>query len=74
MDYLNRSCNVGSPLIPKDTLDLATDSGEVLDLPGRAREYARRYLEPRGTYYLVKVVGGGNNIFMADTFHPVFRG
>ncbi|KAL7753356.1 hypothetical protein RI367_001131 [Sorochytrium milnesiophthora] len=39
-----------------ETIDLADESGEVLDLAGHPREYAKKYLEPRGVYTLIKVL------------------
>ena len=35
-------------------IDLASEAGEVLDLQSRPREYAKKFLEPRGIYVLCK--------------------
>ncbi|KAJ3307099.1 hypothetical protein HDV03_002610 [Kappamyces sp. JEL0829] len=40
-----------------ENLDLASESGEVMDLASKGKEYARKYLEPRTSYILVKVIG-----------------
>ncbi|TPX34821.1 hypothetical protein SmJEL517_g02558 [Synchytrium microbalum] len=40
-----------------EPIDIATESGEVVDLMGKAREYAKKYVDPRATYVLVKIVG-----------------
>jgi hypothetical protein len=40
---------------------LASESGEVMDLVSKPKEYAKKYLEPRGIYILVKVVGDEND-------------
>lgn len=39
-----------------ENIDLANEAGEVLDLASKGKEYAIKYLEPRSTLYLVKVV------------------
>lgn len=41
-----------------ENVDLASETGEVMDLMGKGRENARRFLEPKGNYILVKVTGG----------------
>ncbi|KAJ3130289.1 hypothetical protein HK098_004336 [Nowakowskiella sp. JEL0407] len=38
-------------------IDLASESGEVMDLLNKPKESARKYLDARGTYILVRVVG-----------------
>ncbi|KAJ3195538.1 hypothetical protein HK101_011828 [Irineochytrium annulatum] len=40
-----------------ENVDLASETGEVVDLVSKPREYAKRYLEPRTNYILVKVIG-----------------
>ncbi|KAI9207343.1 uncharacterized protein BJ171DRAFT_640221 [Polychytrium aggregatum] len=39
-----------------EPVDLALETGEVIDLLNKPREYAKRFVEPRGVYVLVKVV------------------
>ena len=39
-----------------ESIDLANEAGEVLDLASKGKEYAQRYLEPRSILFLVKVV------------------
>ena len=41
-----------------ENIDLASEAGEVMDLVSKPREYAKKFLEPRTTYVLVKVTGG----------------
>ncbi|KAI8853740.1 hypothetical protein BC829DRAFT_382030 [Chytridium lagenaria] len=40
-----------------ENVDLASETGEVVDLVSKPREYAKRFLEPRANYIVVKVVG-----------------
>ncbi|KAJ3216086.1 ddb1 and cul4 associated factor 7 [Dinochytrium kinnereticum] len=40
-----------------ENIDLASETGEVVDLVSKPREYAKRFLEPRANYIVVKVVG-----------------
>ncbi|KAJ3316317.1 hypothetical protein HDU76_001893 [Blyttiomyces sp. JEL0837] len=40
-----------------ENIDLASETGEVMDLVGKPKEYAKKYLEPRANYILVKVIG-----------------
>ncbi|KAJ3345534.1 hypothetical protein HDU83_003952 [Entophlyctis luteolus] len=40
-----------------DHIDLATESGEVIDLSSKPKEYAKKFLEPRQSYILVRVIG-----------------
>ncbi|KAJ3360941.1 hypothetical protein GGF32_007874 [Allomyces javanicus] len=39
-----------------EPVDLALDSGDVLDLASKPREYAKKYIEPRAVCTLLKVV------------------
>ena len=52
--HIKKSCGFESLLEP---IDLASESGEVVDLNAKPREYAKKYLEGRGNYVLIKVVG-----------------
>ncbi|KAJ3390863.1 hypothetical protein HDU84_006954 [Entophlyctis sp. JEL0112] len=45
-----------------DHIDLATESGEVIDLSSKPKEYAKKFLEPRQSYILVRVIGVVNSI------------
>lgn len=56
LSHLRKTCGFDS--IPEH-LDLASESGEVMDLANKSKEYAKKFLEPHTTYILVKVVGGG---------------
>jgi hypothetical protein len=38
-------------------VDLATESGEVIDLANHAKEYAKKYLDDSRAYILVKISG-----------------
>ncbi|EPZ33803.1 hypothetical protein O9G_002515 [Rozella allomycis CSF55] len=53
LNHIKKSC--GFDDIPEQ-VDLATENGEVIDLQSKPKEYAKKYLEPRGTYILLKVV------------------
>lgn len=39
-------------------IDLATESGEVIDLANHGKEYAKKYLDDRRAYILVKIIEG----------------
>jgi len=39
-------------------VDLATESGEVIDLANHGKEYAKKYLDDRRVYILVKIIEG----------------
>ena len=54
LNHIRKTC--GYENIPEN-LDLALESGEVMDLASKPKEYAKKFLEPRNTYILVKVVG-----------------
>ncbi|KAI9138708.1 hypothetical protein BKA69DRAFT_1090218 [Paraphysoderma sedebokerense] len=43
-----------------DPIDLATESGEIVDLnnPAKYKEYAKKWLDVRGVYVVVKIVNG----------------
>jgi hypothetical protein len=41
-----------------EPVDLANDEGEVLDLLSKPKEYARKWIEPRSSCTLVKVLRG----------------
>ena len=48
---------------PKEVLDLALESGEgIVDLANRGKDYAKRFLDARGTYILVKSVIGNQPV------------
>ena len=54
LSHVKKSCGFESL---SENIDLATESGEVLDLISKPKEVAKKFLEARGTYILVKVVG-----------------
>jgi hypothetical protein len=54
LNHIRKVCNLES--IPEN-LDLASESGDVVDLVSKPKEYAKKYLEPRTVYILVKVIG-----------------
>ncbi|KAI8923208.1 hypothetical protein BC831DRAFT_472347 [Entophlyctis helioformis] len=54
LNHVKKTCGF-TELI--ENIDLASESGEVMDLVSKPREYARKFLEPRSNYILVKVVG-----------------
>lgn len=40
-----------------ESIDLANENGEVMDLASKPKEVAKKFLEERAYYILVKVVG-----------------
>ncbi|KAI8905015.1 hypothetical protein EDD86DRAFT_277686 [Gorgonomyces haynaldii] len=54
LGYAKKTC--GFENIPEN-VDLASESGEVIDLVSKPKEYAKKYVEPRTSYILVKCVG-----------------
>ncbi|KAI8803091.1 hypothetical protein BJ742DRAFT_777576 [Cladochytrium replicatum] len=46
----------GSCTVEDLVVDLASEGGEVMDLLNKPKEYARKFLEARGTYILVRVM------------------
>lgn len=54
LSHLKKSCGFESLT---DPVDLASETGEVMDLMSRPKEYARKILEGRGVYILIKVIG-----------------
>jgi hypothetical protein len=55
LEHIKQSCGYEHLLEP---IDLATETGEVLELQAKRREYAKKTLELRGVYVLVKHVDG----------------
>ncbi|KAJ3180642.1 hypothetical protein HDU87_001755 [Geranomyces variabilis] len=54
LHHLKTTCGFGDL---SENVDLASETGEVLDLLNKSKEYAKRFVDPRGTYILVKVQG-----------------
>ncbi|KAI9089576.1 hypothetical protein DFS34DRAFT_639067 [Phlyctochytrium arcticum] len=54
LQHLKSSCGFGHLL---ENVDLASETGEVVDLVSKNKEYAKKFLDARGTYILVKVIG-----------------
>ena len=57
LSHIKKSCGFEGL---KENVDLASENGEVMDLLSNPKEYAKKYLEPRGSYILVKVLGDEN--------------
>jgi len=55
LSFIKISCGYDDDSIQ---IDLATESGEVLDLANHGKEYAKKYLDERRSYILVKIVEG----------------
>jgi hypothetical protein len=55
LEHVKQSCGYEHLLEP---IDLATETGEVLELQSKRREYAKKTVEDRGIYVLVKHVDG----------------
>eukprot|EP00842_Homolaphlyctis_polyrhiza_P006712 jgi/Hompol1/7041/HPOL_001911-RA len=54
LNHVKKTCGFAELV---ENIDLASESGEVMDLVSKPREYARKFLEPRTSYILVKVIG-----------------
>ncbi|TPX65590.1 hypothetical protein SpCBS45565_g05057 [Spizellomyces sp. 'palustris'] len=54
LHHLKTSCGFSHLL---ENVDLASETGEVIDLQSKSKEYAKKYLDGRATYILVKVIG-----------------
>lgn len=54
MGYIRKVCGFENLL---DNLDLASESGEVMDLLSKGRDYATKILDDKASYILVKVIG-----------------
>jgi hypothetical protein len=54
LNHIKKTCGFEHLL---EAIDLATESGEVIDLNSKPKEYAKKYLEPRCNYVLIKVMG-----------------
>ncbi|KAI8822929.1 uncharacterized protein EV422DRAFT_522722 [Fimicolochytrium jonesii] len=55
LNHLKTACGFGD--MPEN-VDLASETGEVIDLINKQKDYAKRYVDARGSYILVKVLGG----------------
>ncbi|KAJ3246405.1 hypothetical protein HDU78_007122 [Chytriomyces hyalinus] len=54
LTHIKNTCGFSSATYP---IDLATETGEVIDLCSKSREYAKKYVEDRKAYIVVRVVG-----------------
>ncbi|KAJ3261977.1 hypothetical protein HK103_003820 [Boothiomyces macroporosus] len=54
LNHIRKTCGYENVV---ENLDLASESGEVMDLASKPKEYAKKFLESRATYILVKVMG-----------------
>jgi hypothetical protein len=54
LNHIRKTCGYDGI---QETLDIASEAGEVMDLVSKPKEYAIKYLESRSTYIVVKVVG-----------------
>ncbi|KAG4098692.1 hypothetical protein H8356DRAFT_990631 [Neocallimastix lanati (nom. inval.)] len=52
-------------------VDLATESGEVVDLANHGKEYAKKYLDERRSYILVKIIEGEEDT--PTTYSPLLN-
>ena len=55
LSHIKKSCGFETLLEPIDLC--SAETGEVVDLISKPKEYAKKYLEPRGSYVLLKVIG-----------------
>ena len=58
LDYIKKACGYEGILGNKEYLDLASETGEIMDLGSKGREYAKKFLDARASYILIKVVVG----------------
>jgi superfamily II helicase len=56
LDYIKSEFGLDGIISDKEALDLCTESGEVIDLMNKGKEYAKKFLEPKNTYLLVKAI------------------
>jgi hypothetical protein len=54
LSHIKKNCGFEGLAEPIDLF--SAETGEVIDLLSKPKEYAKKYLEPRGTYILLKVV------------------
>ncbi|TPX49176.1 hypothetical protein SeMB42_g02702 [Synchytrium endobioticum] len=57
LNHIKKHPHVIKSLGPIDSIDIASEAGEVVDLLAKGRDYAKKFLDPRSTYVLVKVIG-----------------
>jgi hypothetical protein len=55
LSYIKKNCGFEELAEPIDLC--SAETGEVVDLISKPKEYAKKYLEPRGAYILLKVIG-----------------
>ena len=55
LSHIKKSCGFDTLVEPIDLC--SAETGEVVDLISKPKEYAKKYLEPRGSYVLLKVIG-----------------
>ena len=55
LSHIKKTCGFESLMEPIDLC--SADTGEVVDLISKPKEYAKKFLEPRGVYVLLKVIG-----------------
>jgi hypothetical protein len=67
LNHIRKTCGYGDQN-PPIIVDLASETGEVMDLVNKPKELAKKYLEPRGTYILLKVVGGSMHCATLESF------
>ncbi|ORY38415.1 hypothetical protein BCR33DRAFT_720782 [Rhizoclosmatium globosum] len=69
LTHLKKTCfdKLGEP---PEHIDLATEAGEVVDLHGKPKEYAKKVLESRANYILVKVTAEETDD-LAATYTPL---
>ncbi|KAJ3052040.1 hypothetical protein HK097_006952, partial [Rhizophlyctis rosea] len=54
LHHVKRACGFEHLI---ENVDLASETGEVIDLVSKPKEYARKFVEGRASYILVKVIG-----------------
>ncbi len=49
-----------------ESIDLALENGQVMDLSSKPKDYAKHYLDNRGPYVLVKIIENGTDTLIKD--------
>ncbi|ORX45792.1 hypothetical protein BCR36DRAFT_372577 [Piromyces finnis] len=68
LSFIKISCGFDEE---KYQVDLATESGEVIDLANHGKEYAKKYLDERRAYILVKIIEGEDD--SPTTYSPLLE-
>ncbi|KAJ3291721.1 hypothetical protein HK104_005859 [Borealophlyctis nickersoniae] len=65
LHHIKRACGFDHLI---ENVDLASETGEVIDLASKPKEYAKKYVEGRASYILVKVIGENAALSLLSPF------